>query len=168
MILQHLAGSDGATWQERWEAAGLDNPDRPVASLSGHRRTRQLLVTGMRMLFQWRVVRPDLAAVHANHLAGYAESFRQMQDDPLLDKFFNLVETSREGHIAKLAAKFDVTAAMTAFGICLADLTPDGLLCYGIESRALALTGHVHFLAQADAVHRTFFEQHVVYRFRFG
>jgi len=23
MILQHLAGSDGATWQERWEAAGL-------------------------------------------------------------------------------------------------------------------------------------------------
>ena len=25
MILQHLAGCDGATWQERWEAAGLNS-----------------------------------------------------------------------------------------------------------------------------------------------
>ena len=152
MILRHLAGFDGATWQERWEAAGLDNPDRPVAGLSGHPRTCQLLVTGMRMLFQWRVVRPGLTAVHANHLAGYAEAFRQMQDDPLLDKFFDLVETSREGHIAKLAAKFDLTAAMTAFGICLADMTPEGLLYYGVESRPVISAGQ-HGLPGRQAWH---------------
>ena len=152
MILRHLAGFDGATWQERWEAAGLDNPDRPVAGLSGHPRTCQLLVTGMRMLFQWRVVRPGLTAVHANHLAGYAEAFRQMQDDPLLDKFFGLVETSREGHIAKLAAKFDLTAAMTAFGICLADMTPEGLLYYGVESRPVISAGQ-HGLPGRQAWH---------------
>ncbi len=91
----------------------------------------------MRMLFQWRVVRPGLGAVHSNHLAGYAEPFRQMQDDPLLDAFFDLVDASEEGHIAKLAAKFDITAAMTAFGICLADMTPEGMLCYGVQSRHL-------------------------------
>ena len=135
MILQHLAGFDGATWQERWEAAGLNGPDRPVAGLSGHRRTRHLLLGGMRLLFQWRVIRPSLAAVHANHLVSYAEPFRQMQDDPLLDAFFDLVDASEESHTAKLAAKFDITAAMTAFGICLADMTPEGMLCYGVQSR---------------------------------
>ena len=143
MILQHLAGFDGATWQERWEAAGLNGPDRPVAGLSGHRRTRHLLLGGMRLLFQWRVIRPSLAAVHANHLAGYAEPFRQMQDDPLLDAFFDLVDASEESHTAKLAAKFDITAAMTAFGICLADMTPEGMLYYGVESRPfLAASRH--------------------------
>ena len=70
------------------------------------------------------MVRPSLAALHVNHPSGYAESFRHMQDDPLLDEFFDLVENSKEGHIAKLAATFDVAAAMTVFGICLADLTP--------------------------------------------
>ena len=64
----------------------------------------------------------------------------------------DLVETSREGHIAKLAAKFDVTAAMTAFGICLADLTPEGLLYYGIESRPL-LTAGQHGLPGRQAWH---------------
>ena len=88
----------------------------------------------MRMLFQWRVVRPGLAAFHANHLVGYAEPFRQMQDDPLLDAFFDLVDASEESHIAKLAAKSDITAAMTAFGICLADMTPKG--CSTTPSRA--------------------------------
>src|SRR5262249_10342107 len=130
----HRSGSDAATGQEGWEAAGLNGPDRPVAGLSGHRRTRHLLLGGMRLLFQWRVVRPGLAAVNANHLVGYAEPFRQMQDDPLLDAFFDLVDASEKGHIAKLAAKFDISAAMTAFGICLADMTPEGMLYYGVES----------------------------------
>ncbi len=151
-MLQHLEGFDGATWQERWEAAGLNSPDRPVGGLSGQNRTRLLLLQGMRMLFQWRVVRPSLTALHANHLAGYAESFRQMQDDPLLDEFFNLVENSKEGHIAKLAAKFDAAAAMTAFGICLADLTLEGLLYYGIESRPRLFRGR-HGLPGRQAWH---------------
>lgn len=152
MILQHLAGFDGATWQERWEAAGLDGPDRPVASLSGHQRTRQLLLGGTRLLFQWRVVRPGLAAIHANHLVGYAEPFRQMQDDQMLDDFFALVDASQEGHIAKLAAKFDITAAMTAFGICLADMTPEGMLYYGLQSRPF-LSASRHGLPGRQAWH---------------
>jgi integrase len=153
MILQHLAGFEGVTWQQRWEAAGLDDPDRPVAGLSGHRRTRQLLLCGMRLLFQWRVVRPGLAAVHANRLAGYAEAFRQMQDDPLLDAFFDLVDASEEGHIAKLAAKFDITAAMTAFGIGLADMTPEGMLYYGVRSRPLLMPASQHGLPGRQAWH---------------
>jgi len=149
-ILQHLERFEGVTWQERWEAAGLDSPGRLVAGLSG--RGRQLLMQGMRMLFQWRVVRPSLAALHASHPTGYAESFRQMQDDPLLDEFFNLVENSKEGHIAKLAAKFDAAAAMTVFGICLADLSPEGLLCYGVESRPWLFRGR-HGLPGRQAWH---------------
>jgi site-specific recombinase XerD len=151
-MLQHLAGFDGATWQERWEAAGLNSPDRPAAGLSGQDRTPRLLHQGTRLLFQWRVVRPSLAALHANHPAGYAESFRQMQDDPLLDEFFNLVQNSKEGHTAKLAATFDVAAAMTVFGICLAGLTPEGLLYYGIESRPRLFRGR-HGLPGRQAWH---------------
>ena len=135
MMLQHLEAFDGATWQERWEASGLNEHGNPVAGLSDQKRIRQRLVQGMRMLFQWRVVHPSIAALHANHMTGYAESFRQMQDDPLLNEYFNFVDTSREGHIAKLSAKFDVSAAMTVCGVSLADLTPEGLLYYGLESR---------------------------------
>ena len=60
--------------------------------------------------------------------------------------------TSEEGHIAKLAAKFDVTAAMTAFGICLADMTPEGLLYYGVESRPFLSAGQ-HGLPGRQAWH---------------
>ena len=81
MLLQHLEGFDGSTWQDRWETAGLNERDRPVSALADQDRTRQLLVQGMRMLFQWRVVRPSITAVHANHLVGYADAFRQMQRD---------------------------------------------------------------------------------------
>lgn len=151
-MLQHLERSGGVTWQERWEAAVLDSPGRLAAGLSGPARTRQLLMQGMSMLFQWRVVRPSLAALHASHPTGYAESFRQMQDDPLLDEFFNLVENSKEGHIAKLAAKFDAAAAMTVFGIRLADLSPEGLLHYGVESRPWLFRGR-HGLPGRQAWH---------------
>ncbi|MGH3420610.1 MAG: hypothetical protein ACRDOD_13620, partial [Streptosporangiaceae bacterium] len=105
-----------------------------------------------RMLFQWRVVRPGLAALHANHLTGYAEPFRQMQDDLLLDAFFDLADASSESHIAKLAARFDITAAMTTSGICLAGMTPQGLLCYGIQSRPLVPAG-VHGMPGRQAWH---------------
>lgn len=151
-LLQHLEGFEGATWQERWEAAGLNSPERPVAGLPGQDRARRRLLLGTRMLFQWRVVRPSLAALHASHLAGYAESFRQVQDDPLLDEFFRRVDDSKEGHIAKLAAKFDAAAAMTAFGICLADLSPEGLLYYGMESRPWLFRGR-HGLPGRQAWH---------------
>lgn len=134
-MLQHLEGFGGVTWQERWESAGLNDPDRLAAVLAQHRRVPELLARGMRMLFQWRVVRPGLAAFHASHMTGYAESFRQMQDDPQLDEFFDLVDASREGHLAKLTAKLDVSAAMTVAGIRLAGLTPEWLLYYGVESR---------------------------------
>lgn len=154
IVLQHLAGFDGTTWQQRWEMAGLDGPERPAAGLSSNKRARQLLQCGMRMLFMMRVVRPALAAVHANHLPGYAEPFRQMQNDPLLDGFFGLVDSSKEGHIAKLAAKFDITAAMTAFGICLADMTPEAMLHYGLQSRPfVSASKHSHGLPGRQAWH---------------
>lgn len=43
-LLEELARFPGATWQQRWEAAGLNQPGRCAAELGGTDRTRQRLV----------------------------------------------------------------------------------------------------------------------------
>lgn len=142
MLLEYLAGFEGATWQDRWEASGLNERERPISELGGLGDPSRVLTVnrGLRSLFCLRVVRPSLEAFRTNWLKGYADTFRRLQQDPLLEEFFGIVEASAEGHLHKLTAKFDVTAALTVFGIALADLTPEALLHYGMESRRLHLT----------------------------
>jgi hypothetical protein len=137
LLLGHLATAHGATWQERWESAGLNDAARPVTGLGDSKRARTLLARGVRGLLHLRVVRPSLAAFRANHLTGYAVTFQQMQRDQSLDESFAFVDATSEAHHHKRDAKFDVTAAMTVFGITLAGLTPEALLHYGEQSRQL-------------------------------
>jgi site-specific recombinase XerD len=140
-LLEHLAAFPGLTWQERWEASGLNERGTPVGTLADGDRRQSLSVNrGLRSLLCLRVVRPGLDAFRANHLINYAEGFRQIQRDPLLEEYFDFVAASGEQHKHRLIALFDVTAALTVFGISLVDLTPEALLYYGTESRRLHLT----------------------------
>lgn len=141
LLLEHLAAFPGLTWQERWEASGLNERGKPVSGLGGGDARRSLSMNrGLRSLLCLRVIRPGLESLRSNHLVRYAEAFRQIQRDPLLEEFFDFIDASGERREHRLTAQFDAAAALTVFGIGLGDLTPEALLHYGMESRRLHLT----------------------------
>ncbi|MBF6102380.1 tyrosine-type recombinase/integrase [Nocardia cyriacigeorgica] len=136
--LAFLADQPGDTWQERWEAAGLNERDRPfghqVEPVVKHRR--QLTAGGLRELFCLRVIRPSVAAFRSNRLANYSPRFRLAQRDPGLDRYFAMVEGRADIPRAhRTQALFDVCCALTTQGIAFADLTPSAFLHYSAECR---------------------------------
>jgi hypothetical protein len=141
LLLAQLADFAGLTWQERWEASGLNERGKPVSGLGGHDKRRSLSMNrGLRSLLCLRVIRPSLESLRSNHLTHYAEAFRHIQCDPLLEEFFDFIDASGERRDHRLTAQFDTAAALTVFGIGLGDLAPEALLHYGMESRRLHLT----------------------------
>ena len=146
MLLGYLSEFGGATWQERWQASGLDQPACPVAGLGigNHPERARTVSRGLRSLLCLRVVRPSLAAFRSNRLNAYAEAFRAIQRDPLLDGFFTFTDASGEGWLHRQAAKFDAAVALTVFGITLEGLTPEALLHYGMEGRRLGTALGTH------------------------
>lgn len=141
LLLARLAEAPGLTWQERWEESGLNERGNPVSELGeGDPRRSRSMNRGLRALLCLRVIRPALEALRTNHLTHYAEAFRHIQRDPLLEEFFDFIDASGERHDHRLIAQFDTAAVLTVFGISLGDLTPEALLHYGMESRRLGLT----------------------------
>jgi integrase len=141
LLLRHLAAFPGATWQERWEASGLNERGKPVLALGEDSlRRRKSMNRGLRSLLCLRVIRPSLEAFRTNRLVRYAEAFREIQRDPLLDEFFDFIDASGARHDHRVLAQFDTATALTVLGIALGDLMPEALLYYGMESRRLRLT----------------------------
>jgi hypothetical protein len=141
LLLEHLAAFPGLTWQERWEASGLNERGNSVSRLGDDDRIRSLSMNrGLRSLLCMRAIRPSLESFRSNHLINYAEAFRRIQRDPLLDELFGFIDASGGRRDHRLTAQFDAAAVLTAFGISLADLTPEALLHYGMESRRLGVT----------------------------
>ncbi|MGD0247234.1 MAG: hypothetical protein ABSB59_43880, partial [Streptosporangiaceae bacterium] len=140
LLLGHLATFPGQTWQGRWDASSLSEGVAPFPVPGDGGQAPVLAMSqGLRALWCLRVIRPSLAAFRASHLTGYADHFRQVQADPDLDDYFAHVDASGVRHLHKLTAKSDATAALTVFGIALAELTPGALLYFGTESRRLNL-----------------------------
>lgn len=138
-LLRHLAQFPGETWQQRWEASGLDDPGHLVRDLErAEDRGRSTLTGGLEALLCLRVIRPSLPAMRSNKFLTYAKTFRTAQDDPLLDVFFKQVATSEASRIYQSRALFDVCCALTTQGIALVDLTPEAFLFYAKECRELA------------------------------
>ena len=141
LLLNHLATHPGATWQQRWEAAGLDQRGRPVRDLGGRRFDAGLRVgTGdvtraLAALCALRVIAPSLPALRSNRFVSYEEVFRAAQDDPHLDAFFAAMATVTVSARYKQHALFDVCAALTTQRIAYADLTPEALLHYAHKTR---------------------------------
>ena len=135
ILLQHLDGFPGGSWQQRWEASGLNEARQPVNVLIPAYQGRKEICTGAACLFGLRVIRPSLLALRSTRLHGYGERFLAAQHDPLLEDFWKRVQDHPVHPVHHTAALFDVTVALTTQGITLDDLTPEAFLHYVWQSR---------------------------------
>ena len=135
ILLQHLGGFPGQGWQERWEASGLNESDRPVNVMIPGYEGRKEVCTGLACLLGLRIIRPSLRALRSTRFHGYGERFLTAQHDPLLEDFWKRVQDHPVHPMHHTAALFDVAVALTTQGIALADLTPGAFLHYVWQSR---------------------------------
>jgi site-specific recombinase XerC len=138
-LLTHLQSFPGDTWQERWEASGLDDSDLGVSVLGKTKYEGYELIMAAQALFCLRVVKPSLVSFRGNKFGHYADYFVASQDDAALNAYYAAVEASPATAKARGYAKFDVACALTTQGVELADLSPDALLFYSLECRRLGL-----------------------------
>jgi hypothetical protein len=110
ILLSHLGGFPGGSWQQRWEASGLNETHQPVNALI--REGRKEICTGAACLFGLRVIRPSLLALRSTRLHGYGERFLTAQHDPLLEKFWKRVQDHPVHPMHHTAALFDVAVAL--------------------------------------------------------
>jgi integrase len=134
-ILAYLAGFEGATWQQRWDASPLGHAEIKVNQLGSRRTTGLALSPGVRSLFCLRVIQPSLHTFRANSFTDYATFFVAAQTDPLLDQFAEHAAAHEMSWLHRREALFDLCCLLTVQGIALADLTPAALLHHGHETR---------------------------------
>ena len=135
ILLEHLDGFGGQSWQQRWDASGLDGSNRPVNLMIPGNQGRKELCTGMACLLGLRVIRPSLRALRSTRFHGYGKRFLTAQCDPMLEDFWKRVQDHRVHPMHHTAALFDVTVTLTTQGIALAGLTPEAFLHYVWQSR---------------------------------
>jgi hypothetical protein len=130
-LLEILTGYPGPSWQERWEAAGLNHAGHRAGDLAGvdaRQRARVDIAAGQ--AYCMRLIRPSLAAARAAPLQGYVSHFRRISGDPLLEEFFSRLQDHPVAVDRRQQAMTDVCRALTVFGIDLGDITPGALLYY--------------------------------------
>ena len=108
-LLRYLASFEGKTWQQRWEASGLDAGDSPINALAessfvgliygSQQESGYALTNGLRSLLALRVIKPSLLAFRQNKFFQYPELFQEAQGDPKLDAFFDAVDKAPFGRI---------------------------------------------------------------------
>lgn len=149
-ILTYLTGFDGTTWQQRWDASGLDDGKTHISSLlsdptvgifySNELESGNALTAGLRALFVMRVITPSLLTFRQHKFSSYPEIFRANQNDPHLDAYFDKVDEAKYARKFRYNAKFDVCCALTTQGITFDELSPQALLHYAVECRANGIT----------------------------
>jgi len=140
LLLEHLSAFPGGSWQQRWEASGLNEASQPVNVMIPGQEGRKEICTGAACLFSLRVIRPSLLALRSTRFAGYGGRFLEAQRDPLLGEFRKRVQNQPVHPMHHTAALFDVAVALTTQGIALAGLTPEAFLHYIWQSRDQGLT----------------------------
>ena len=73
ILLQHLGGFPGQGWQQRWEASGLNESDRPVNVMIPGYEGRKEVCTGLACLLGLRIIRPSLRALRSTRFHGYGD-----------------------------------------------------------------------------------------------
>jgi integrase len=139
ILLEHLSGFAGQTWQQRWEASGLDEGHQPVGVIADDKYNGFNVTNGLKCLLLMRVITPSLTGFRVNTFKDYPTNFRASQKDPLLEQFFEETARARATERHQYRALFDVSCALTTQGIAMADLTPQGLLYYAEQCRQLKL-----------------------------
>ncbi len=133
---------DQGSWQQRWEASGLNGRGRPVRDLADRVYLRAAAVQALEALLCLRVIRPSLEAFRSNRFTDYPAAFRVAQADPRLDAFFAAVESSGKVRHWQRRATFDVCCALTVQGIAFADLTPEAFLHHARVTREAGLAAY--------------------------
>lgn len=137
-LLEQLAGFPGESWQQRWEAGGLNVRGRAVRDLPEGEVSegrRAVLTQGLEVLFCLRILVPSLEAFRSNKFMMYPETFRAAQADGRLDAFFEAVAATDAPRHWQRRATFDVCCSLTTQGIAFADLTPEAFLHYARATR---------------------------------
>jgi hypothetical protein len=135
-LLEELSAFEGETWQQRWEAAGLNQPGHPVADLGGaDQRRRAGINTAASHAFCMRLIQPSLAGFRSTKTFRYADRFRRIAGDPLLEECCRRLSERSVSVDRQEQAVFDLCCALTVFGIDLAELTPEALLDFVAECR---------------------------------
>lgn len=142
-LLERLEEFPGRTWQDRWEAAGLNSPDRPVEELAGDdpdRRTR--FCAAAQHAYCMRLIQPSLTAFAATRLVRhrYADRFRRVAGDGLLEEFCQRMDRHPATADRRREAIRDVCAMLTVFGIDLDGLTVEAVLHYAQHAPGLTAT----------------------------
>ncbi|MFF2123213.1 tyrosine-type recombinase/integrase [Kitasatospora sp. NPDC058184] len=141
-LLTHLEQFPGATWQERWELAGLNERGRRAQDLyqGRARAVKTTMNTAAGHAFAMRLIQPSLLAFRSYRFSNYIGWFRALAKDPVLEEFCARALALPMSRPTIMKAKFDVCTALTVFGIDIADLTPEALLHYSVESRKYGVT----------------------------
>ncbi len=87
-----------------------------------------------------RLIQPSLEAFNATKHIRYTDRFRRLANDPRLEDFSANAMQAPASVDRQQQAIFHVCAALTVFGIALADLTPEALLHYISECHRLRTT----------------------------
>ena len=141
-LLGQLVGFPGESWQQRWEAGGLNVRGRPVRELlegEVSEGARAGLTQGLEVLFCLRILQPTLEAFRSNKFMMYPETFRLAQVEEKLDAFFEAVAATDAPRHWQRRATFDVCCALTTQGIAFGDLTPEAFLHYARATRDAAM-----------------------------
>ncbi|WP_429425581.1 tyrosine-type recombinase/integrase [Nocardia sp. GAS34] len=143
-LLAALKRFPGVTWQQRWAAAGLGVPGAKTTTVLLDDDAGQDRIYGFNSatgkLFAMRVIMPELRVFRSYKFSLYTRWFSLVHSDPLLHRYFAQVENLPASESPRASARFDVCCALTVFGIDLADLPPQALLHYAVESRKYGLT----------------------------
>ncbi|WP_218018206.1 tyrosine-type recombinase/integrase [Nocardia shimofusensis] len=130
-LLERLEQFPGATWQQRWEAAGLDEAGHPARDLAGDDADLQTRVnTAALQAFCMRLIRPTLPALRSQRMVRYSTMFQRVAADALLDEFNERLTQQPVSALRRREAFFDVCAMMTVYGVDLSGLTAEALLHY--------------------------------------
>jgi hypothetical protein len=94
------------------------------------------MTNGVKLLAAARAIVPSVAALRRNGVPDYAELFRQLQRDPLLDDVFAQVAAAASPHRHQQRAVTELSFVLTSQAIGIVDLTPEALLHFAWEHRA--------------------------------
>jgi site-specific recombinase XerD len=134
-LLECLESFPGRTWQQRWEAAGRNQPGCPVEDLAGDdpvRRTR--FNAAAQQAYCMRLIQPSAAAFTATRLFGYSDRFRRVAQDPLLEEFCQRLERQPVATDRRRRAILDVCAMLTVYGVDLDGLTAGAVVHYAEQA----------------------------------
>ena len=131
-----LAEYPGRTWQERWLASGWEQPGRLLRDLNAG-LTSYSITGGFKWFTAMRVIVPSLSALQRNAVPDYAEMFRVVQRDDLLDEVMRRLDATTAKRRYRQAATTELAFALTSQAIPMADLTPAALLHFGFQYREL-------------------------------